>query len=344
MKRLFTGAVTVLLLFCGTAAFADTSVLIDFAALAADVTIGTGKVPNENKATIMDYAEVAGSSFTDEEKAAMKTSLALGNWEVMLASSARSVANQSLSMTREAAVKSTAKKIPGTDSEIAGKKVLGIRVHFPVESYNSWAIVKPPFDIPAYMDKRELQGTRLAEPTAAEKGQGRMFDNYGVVKNVGVLKSLSLTVYGANFPNGIGVIVADQDGKESTIFLDYLAFDGWRVLTWQNPNYITEVRNRELRKYPLYPRSTPHLRLVGLIIYRDSMQEGGDFITYVKDISVTYDKAILEADRDINDEGLWNILQQRYESRRLAELKRLGSMQVLQYLERQKMHQDTPAN
>jgi hypothetical protein len=203
--------------------------------------------------------------------------------------------------------------------------------------------VKPPFDIPAYMDKRELQGTRLVEPTAAEKGQGRMFDNYGVVKNVGVLKTLSITVYGANFPNGIGVIVADQDGKESTIFLDYLAFDGWRTLTWQNPNYITEVRNRELRKYPLYPRSTPHLRLIGLIIYRDSMQEGGDFITYVKDISITYDKAILEADRDINDEALWNILQQRYESRRLAELKRLGSMQVLQYLERQKMHQDTPS-
>jgi hypothetical protein len=342
MKRLFTGAVIAILLCCGAAAFADTSVMIDFAKLAADVTIGTGKVANENKATVLDFSEVAGSSFTDEERAAMKTSLFLGNWEVLLASSSRSVANQSLSMTREAAVKSTAKKIPGTDIEIAGKKVLGIRVHFPVESYNSWAIVRPPFEIPAYMDKRELQGARLAEPTAEEKGRGRMFDGYGVVKNVGVLKSLSVTVYGANFPNGIGVIVADQDGREQTIFLDYVAFDGWRVLTWQNPNYIVDVRNRELRKYPLYPRSTPHLRLVGIVIYRDAMQEGGDFITYVKDVSITYDKAILEADRDINDEALWNILQQRYESRRLAELKRLGSQQVLQYLERQKMHQDTP--
>jgi len=308
MKRLFTGAVIAILLCCAATAFADTSVLIDFAKLAADVTIGTGKVPNENKATIMDFSEVAGASFTDEERAAMKTSLALGNWEVMLASSARSVANQSLSLTREAAVKSTAKKIPGTDTEVAGKKVLGVRVHFPVESYNSWALVKPPFEIPAYADKRELQGTRLAEPTAEERGQGRMFDGYGVVKNVGVLKSLSLTVYGANFPNGIGVIVADQDGKEQTIFLDYLWFDGWRVLTWQNPNYIADVRNRELRKFPLYPRSTPHLRFVGLVIYRDSMQEGGDFITYVKDISITYDKAILEAERDINDEALWGIL------------------------------------
>jgi hypothetical protein len=314
MKRLFTGAVIAILLCCGAAAFADTSVLIDFAKLAADVTFGTGKVPNENKATIMDFSEVAGASFTDEERAAMKTSLALGNWEVLLASSARSVANQSLSMTREAAVKSTAKKIPGTDNEIAGKKVLGVRVHFPVESFNSWAIVKPPFEIPAYSDKRELQGTRLAEPTAEERGMGRMFDGYGIVKNV----------------------------KEQTIFLDYLWFDGWRKLTWQNPNYIADVRNRELRKYPLYPRSTPHLRFVGLIVYRDAMQEGGDFITYVKDVEITYDKAILEVDRDINDEALWNILQQRYEARRLAELKRLGTMQVLQYLERQKMHVDTP--
>jgi len=115
MKRLFRGAVITILLCCGAAAFADTSILIDFAKLAADVTIGTGKVANENKATIMDFSEVAGASFTDEERAAMKTSLALGNWEVLLASSARSVANQSLSMTREAAVKSTAKKIPGTD-------------------------------------------------------------------------------------------------------------------------------------------------------------------------------------------------------------------------------------
>jgi hypothetical protein len=342
MKRLFTGAVITILLCCGAAAFAETSTLIDFAKLAADVTIGTGKVPNENKATIMDFSEIAGSSFTDEEVAAMKTSLALGNWEVLLASSARSVSNQSLSMTKEAAVKSTAKKIPGTETEVAGKKVLGVRVHFPVESFNSWAIVKPPFEIPAYADKRELQGTKLATATDAERGQGRMFDGYGVVKNVGVLKSLSLTVYGANFPNGIGVIVADQDGKEQTIFLDYLWFDGWRKLIWQNPNYIADVRNRELRKYPLYPRSTPHLRFVGLVVYRDAMQEGGDFITYVKDIEITYDKAILDADRDINDEALWNILQKRYDARRQAELKRLGTMQVLQYLERQKMDVETP--
>ena len=164
-----------------------------------------------------------------------------------------------------------------------------------------------------------------------------------MVKNVGLIKSLSLTVYGANFPNGIGVILANEDGNEQVIFLDYLEFDGWRTLTWQNPNYIVEVRNRELRKFPLYPKSTPYVRFAGLIIYRDAMQEGGDFITYVKDIKVTYDKAVLDAERDIDDEALWNILQKRYDARQAVELKRLGTLQVLQYLEKLKMDVGTPA-
>ena len=162
------------------------------------------------------------------------------------------------------------------------------------------------------------------------------------MKNVGVLKSLSITVYGANFPNGLGVIVADQDGNEQTMFMDYLQFDGWRTLTWNNPNYITDVRNRELRKFPLYPKGMPYLKLVGIIIYRDAAQEGGDFVTYVKDIKITYDKAIIETQRDINDEAIWGILQQRNEARRLAELKRLGNIQVLRFLEQQKMDATKP--
>ncbi len=175
----------------------------------------------------------------------------------------------------------------------------------------------------------------------ADKGKGEKFNGYGVVKNVGVLKSLSITVYGANFPNGLGVVVADQDGNEQTMFMDYLAFDGWRTLTWDNPNYIVDVRNRELRKFPLYPKGMPYLKIVGIIVYRDAAQEGGDFVTYVQDIKITYDKAIIDTERDINDEAIWGILQQRNEARRLAELKRLGNIQVLRFLEQQKMDATT---
>lgn len=334
MKRLFIFFVVGLLIFGGTALFADQSVLIDFTKLVADTTVGTNKTPTENGPTLVDYSNVAGASFTDEEKAAMKSSLALNNWQVTLASSARTVANQSVTMTKEATTNANAKQFNGQD--MANKKVLGIRIHFPTEPYNSWAMIEPPFDIPAYADKDSLQGTRLVVADA-DRGKGQKFEGYGVVKNVGVLKSLSITVYGANFPNGLGVVVADQDGNQQTIFMDYLAFDGWRTLTWDNPNYISDVRNRELRKYPLYPKGEPFLKLVGVIIYRDAQQEGGDFVTYIHDITITYDKAIMDTQRDINDEAIWGILQQRNEARRLAELRRLGNVQVLRFLEQQKM-------
>ncbi|HET6451807.1 MAG TPA: flagellar filament outer layer protein FlaA [Spirochaetia bacterium] len=338
MKRLFILAVVGLLLG-GTALFADESVLIDFTKLGADQTVGQNKNPTENGATMIDYSTVAGASFSDADKALMKSSLALNNWQVVLASSARSIANQSVTMTKEAVTNANAKQFNGED--MANKKILGVRIHFPTEPFNSWAIIEPPFDIPAYADKDSLQNGKLVVADA-DKGKGEKFNGYGVVKNVGVLKSLSITVYGSNFPNGLGVVLEDQDGNQQTVFMDYLEFDGWRTLTWNNPNYVSDVRNRELRKFPLYPKGEPFLKLIGIIVYRDAAQEGGDFVTYIKDMKVTYDKAILDTTRDINDESIWGILQQRAEARRLAELKRLGNVQVLRFIEQQKMDQ-TPA-
>jgi hypothetical protein len=338
MKRLFV-IVVVGLLLGGTALFADTSVLIDFSKLTADTTVGTQTTPTENGATLIDYSNVAGASFTDAEKAIMKSSLAIDNWGVELASSARTISNLSDSYTKEAKVNASAKPFNGQD--LAGKTVMGVRVHFPLDPFNSWAMITPPFDIPAYADKTGQDGVTVAP---ADKGLGQKFENgYGVVKNVGVLKSLSITVYGSNYPNGLGVIVGDQDGNQQTLFMDYLDFDGWRTLTWNNPNYITDVRNRELRRYPLYPQGEPFLKIIGLIIYRDAQQPGGDIVTYFKDISITYDKALLNTQRDINDEAVWGILQQRQEARRLAEVRRLGNIQVLRFLEKEKMDAGQPA-
>ena len=106
-----------------------------------------------------------------------------------------------MSLTKEATTTASAKPFNGED--MANKKLLGVRVHFPIDPYNSWAMISPPFDIPAYADKTGPDGITVA---AADKGVGAKFENgYGVVKNVGVLKSLSITVYGSNFPNGLGV-------------------------------------------------------------------------------------------------------------------------------------------
>ena len=313
-------------LMASTVLFAEKSVLIDFATLTAD---WPADAPAENEATMLDFSVAAGSSFTAEEKAQMKTSLFIENWEVLLNSSARSVVNQGTSYTRAARVRENA-------TQFANETVLGIRVRFPNEPFNSWALVQPPFDIPAYADVTTLDGDSLVI-SQEEVGRGRKFDGYGVVKNVGVLKSISVSIHGLNFPHGFSVILQDQNNREQEYFMGYLNFDGWRTLTWNNPNYIQEVRNRELRVFPLYPNSAPMLKLVGFRVYRDAAMTGGDFVGYVKDVSIVYDKAVLDIERDIDDESIWGILQDREEARRNQELLRLGNLQVLRFLESKKM-------
>ena len=123
--------------------FAEEAVLIDFSLLAADTHVSRGsadeeETPNENERTMMDFSRVRfGGSFTQEQRNVMKTSLAIANWEVLLAPSARTVHNMVRSFTREAPSRQF-----GT--------VMGVRVHFPVENFNSWALIKPPFEIPAF--------------------------------------------------------------------------------------------------------------------------------------------------------------------------------------------------
>ena len=334
MKRLCI-LIGVALLLISVSAVAEKSILIDFSTLIKDAALGDNEEATENGDTLIDFASVAGSTFDEETKAKMKTSLSLDNWEVILASSARTVQNQAKSMTKDSVTSESAKPFEG--EEMANKHVMGIRVHFPMPSFNSYAIIQPPFEIPAYAVKTELQGDKLVE---VEGDLGTKFDGKGVVRNVGVLKSVEVTVFGSNFPNGFGIILKDQSGKEQQIFMDYLQFDGWRKLVWNNPNYIVEVRNREVKKYPLYPKSEPFRKLAGMIIYRDSMQEGGDIIVYVKDIKITFDKAILEPVRDINHEAIWGILNARQDARRRAELRRVGNKQVERYLEGLKMHKE----
>jgi hypothetical protein len=293
-----------------------------------------GDNPSENLRTLIDFGEKAGTGFEDEEKKLMKTSLALPNWEVELASSSRTVFNQSNSLVKEVQVREDAKK-----EEYQGVTVMGIRVHFPMGDYNSWAMAHPPFEIPFYMQQSFIDADDDYKLKSDPEDVGRTkFDNFGVVKNVGVLKSVSMNVLGLNYPMGCEVILKDQNNREMALFMGYLWFDGWRTLQWENPNYITDVQNRELRRFPLYPRATPAVKLVGIRFLRDKEQEGGDFITYIKDINITYDKAVLDLDTDVNNEEVWGILEQREESRREAEFFRLGEVQVLRALEKKKMH------
>jgi hypothetical protein len=315
MKKIFV-MICALLLLAGLQAFAQEKdantepvVFIDFANLAD---------------TDIDFSDTAGAQVSDVDKKNLKVNLSLENWETDLASSSQVGDNMALTYVSAATTK-------------GGQTVLGIRVHYPEASYNSYCIIKPPFDIPAYEDK-----------AGDKSGTGNKFTGKGILKNVGTIKFIQMDVNGRNFPHGIGLVIEDQTNQERIIFIDYLRFSGWKTLTWKNPTYITDVKNRELASKPLYPQSQPYIKFKGIVIYRDGSNIGGDFVTYIKNVKVAYDLALTtDSELDVDDEAVWHIVRDREERRKMAELKRLGNVQILRYLEKKKMYKgpdpDKPA-
>jgi hypothetical protein len=308
--------------------FADDNVLIDFSKLVPDIIPNQEGVMTQNRQTVMDYSNKTGTGYTPEQQALMKTSLSIPDWMVDLASSSRSIRNDVESFTRVSASKQF-------------ENVMGVRIHFPEASYNSWASIKPPFDIPAYEFSAVDEEGQVAPPPDPNNvnintEQSRFEDGYGVLKNVGAIKSMAVQVYGINAPHSVSAILIDGNGKSQNIFLGYLDFDGWATLTWDNPQYINEVRARTLRIYQLYPSFAPYVRFGGFIIQRDGASEGGDFVTYFKDVRLVYDKAQLEGGRDIDDESEWGIIRDREVQRQKSEFTNFGKTQVWRFLEGEK--------
>ncbi len=334
MKRRFI-LVAVALLSTIAVAFAEKATLIDFNLLNPDIQVGTdaNKIP-QNRMTLMDFSAVAGATYNDQQKSLMKTSLALDNWEVVLNSSARNVTSVSVSHAKASPVQSQEEK------NYAGQTLLGVRVNFPTWNSNANATIKPPFDIPSYEPMRQVSDDgQLQEPTADDKKlkDSRFEGGYGVVKNVGVIKSIAVDTYGMNFPHALYVLLRDEHNVQSRYFMGYLNFDGWKELVWQNPQYVSEVRQREVRLYPIYPTALPHQVFDGMLITRDAMHDGGDFVGYFKDVKIIYDKAVLNTVRDFADEDLWGIQTQKENEQKQLEVSHFGNIQVLRFLEKEKM-------
>lgn len=333
MKKTF-GLFAAAMLLVGGVAFADEAVLIDFTLLDADCVEDENGNATQNSHTVMDYSVSAGATFTEDQKDLMKTSLALPEWEVKLNSSAKTVASLADSTVVAAPVRAE------SDQPFAGSNVMGVRIVFPTWNSNANARIEPPFQIPAYepLASADENGNRQ-DPTDEEKASGKTLfeDGYGVVKNVGTVKAISVTTMGMNYPHGLYVLMSDNDGVERRYFMGYLGFDGWKELRWNNPQYISEIRNREIRVYPIYPRGMPFVKFEGFQITRDAAHIGGDFIGYFKDVKIIYDKALLTTDRDIADEDLWGIITKKEDARQAAEMQKFGNKQVNRYLERAKL-------
>ena len=331
MKRTLFLTADVMLL-AGTFAFAKESTLIDFTLLDADTVADENGNPTENSRTVMDYSVAAGATFTSDQKSLMKTSLALPRWEVELNSSARNVEAVAYSQVVAAPVKDTA------DVPFAGSNVMGVRVIFPTWNNNANARIVPPFEIQAYepLSDADENGNRL-QPTDEQKGKYLFEEGYGLVKNVGTLKSIAVTTMGMNYPHQLYVLLKDNDGVERRYLMGNLYFDGWKTLQWNNPDYISEVRTREIRVYPIYPRGLPFVKFCGFQVTRDASHIGDNFIGYFKDVKIIYDLAVLSADRDIDDEDLWGIIGKKEQARQNNEMSRFGNKQVNRFIEQEKM-------
>jgi hypothetical protein len=318
------------LLFAGSFAVADEATIIDFTLLDADILpreVNGEPVPTQNRRTATDYSSAAPSSFTADQKKLLRTSLALPEWEVQLNSSAQSPQALTKSEVRAVPVRAEA-EVP-----FAGKNVMGVRIVFPTTENHANARIVPSFEIPAYEGLADVDDNGdLGQPTEEQRGKKRFEEGYGLVRNIGLIKALSVTTYGNGYPHALYVLLKDESDVTRRYYMGSLQFDGWKELKWNNPQYLSNVRSRVLKSTPLYPQQDlPYLKFVGFEVVRDPQQAGGDFISYFKDVKIIYDKAQSESIRDILEEDQWGIVQAREDARQKAQLSRFAEKQVLRF-------------
>lgn len=293
---------------------AETVSLINFSELPA-------RGQEETDPTLVDFSDldVISSVYSEEQKDEMRISLSVENWEIILNQSANSVENRNLSYARAYNVKDESSQFPG-------EQVLGARLHFPGSFFNAVAIIKPPFAIPSYSD-HPVDGPTEGTP-------GAQFLGRGSIRNVGTIKSLSANLYGRRFPYRFIIELRNDLGEVSQYNMGSLNFEGWRKLTWANPKYIEDVKKREVSMKPIYPYSVPSVSLHRFLVQRDTSQfiPDRDAVFYIRDVSVTYDKAVNDnAFREIDDEAIWEIIAERAKREFDQELKRLALRQEFRY-------------
>lgn len=240
--------------------------------------------------------------------------LALENWQVELNSSARTVENIAKSYTKE--VFSYNEKV-GTAAEAPYKKYFGFRIHFPTHKYNAYAKIGPAYDIPAFDSRgRPINYSLFDETQGDDKckaDEACVEKSYeGVMHNVQQIKNIVVRVSGRNFPHGFAIRLRDQNDEVSEYFLGYLDFAGWRLLKWENPNYVHSFTADELFRIPLYPMEIPYRVFDSFIVYRSGNHIGGDFVGYIDWVKMDFDLAVSPDELnqiDVDDDSWWYILR-----------------------------------
>jgi len=162
--------------------------------------------------------------------------------------------------------------------------------------------------------------------------------------NVWEIKSLALWVNGRNFNYQVAIRLRDRNSKVHEYALGTLFFNGWRKLVWQNPNYTDKVYAKTLNKTPLYPRDIPYMVFDSVVIYRQGTEVGGDFVTYLGSIEMSYIPYIVDQADDVKDEEVWNIIADRGRKYRAIENRKLTEKILLQRKEEFRIKQERARN
>jgi Flagellar filament outer layer protein Flaa len=210
--------------------------------------------------------------------------------------------------------------------------VLGIRIYFPERHASSYATLVPPFEIPSYYDDPK-------NPT----GKGDMFLNKGIVRNVGVLRKLSVLALGNNFRYSIYVKIKDHRGEIRDLFIGYLDYTGWKVKSWLNPHLEEDLKSRDVKKKysPLYPDEYPYVKLLGFRIQRTDPEVTGNFVTMIKEVTLEYDEAIIPTGKtEDKQEEIFGIYKEELMNRAKLEMRNVDRRIFMEWEERQKQHKD----
>ena len=273
--------------------------------------------------TTIDFSGMAeGISWTEEQKKGMLIDLDPKSWIVRVNSS---------SWTKIARDKTYA--FPITNSQnYPDKTVLGVRIYFPKRFANSYAIIMPPFPIPSFY-----------ESSKNPNGMGEMFLGKGIVRNVGILRKLSVLVLGNNFKYSLHVRIQDQNGEQKDIFVGYLDFNGWKTKSWINPNIDIELKKRKLKKQarPHYPDEYSYIKFISFIIHRTEPQITGNFVTMIKEVRIEYDEAVLETETTENyQEKLFGIYKEELTKRTNKKMADVNKRIYFEWQERRRQHKE----
>lgn len=199
-----------------------------------------------------------------------------------------------------------------------GQHVLGVRLKFPPYNFNMYVDIQPPFQ------------PEFNNPD---------YENFGVLDNVGTVRSAYISLYGLYQQEKIYLVTEDTIGNTYEYLFGAMDFIGWQTLEWVNPSYIEDVRNRAIDYRPLYPRATSQRKYKSLKIERTGLYPTEDFVTYIHKLEFTFDKEINEdLFNEFAHEDTWKIIQEGSFLRQKLSLDRNTTEKYFEYLERRKLY------